>query len=225
MAKEEQNKDAAEKTEETYRKFLRLYERLTAETTTIGRQGEALGKIIEELKAESSLATEFKVQVRKGIMEAVTQVLNEVDGQVKKSIQEAVTKEINQSIKSFKAAVDNSKNVLDNYLADKKSRDIWLYCGVIFCGLVFFFTAYTAIVIKKHTPQTFFTSKQISTYSNGELWDTMWYKVSKKEQERILNLAMRRLPPEKGSFEWIRNQHPELSWREVNKKFEELNGT
>lgn len=163
MAKEEQN--TAEKTEETYHKFLRLYERLTAETTTIGGQGEALGKIIEELKAESSLATEFKVQVRKGIMEAVTQVLNEVDGQVKKSIQEAVTKEISQSIRSFKAAVDNSKNVLDNYSADKKSRDIWLYFGVIFCGLVFFFTAYTAMVIKKHTPQTFFTSQQIRTYT------------------------------------------------------------
>jgi hypothetical protein len=208
--------------EETYRKLLRLYERLTSETVTIGKKGEVLGKIIDELKAESSLATEFKVQVRKGIMDAVTKVLNEVDGQVKKAIQESVTGEINKAIKNFKTTIDNSKDVLDGYLEDKKLRQGWIYCGVFFCGLIFLFTAYTARVIKNHTPQTFFTSEQIRTYRYGELWETMWDKISKKDQGRILDLAMKRGLPEKGSVDWIRNEYPGLSWKEVYKKFEEL---
>jgi hypothetical protein len=67
--------------EEAYKKFLRLYERFAADRLTISKQGETLGKIIDELKAESLLATEFKVQVRKGILESVEKITRETDCQ------------------------------------------------------------------------------------------------------------------------------------------------
>ncbi|MEI7563638.1 MAG: hypothetical protein WCJ39_08660, partial [bacterium] len=144
MAKDISVLNSAKEFEATYRKFLHLYERLAEDRVVANKQGETLGIIIEELKAESSLATEFKVQVRKGIRESVNKVMEEVDGLVKKSIQESVTKEINSSVKDFKSVIDNGAVILRDYTEDKKSRDIWIYFGVIFCGFIFLFSAYTA---------------------------------------------------------------------------------
>lgn len=101
-------KQEAQELEETYRKFIRLYERFMEDRLTVTKQGATLTKIIEELKAESSLATEFKMQVRQRIEESVENVLDEVDEQVKLSIQGAVTAEINKSIKDLKSVVDDS---------------------------------------------------------------------------------------------------------------------
>ena len=149
MAKEEQNKDTAEKIEETYRKLLRLYERLTAETTTIGGQGEALGKIIEELKAESSLATGFKIEVRRGIMESVDQVVGEVNNQIKNSIRELVTEEVSEKVKEFKSAMDEAAKLLIEYAVAKKMSKYWVYLAVLFFGFNFYLSGYTYLQVKK----------------------------------------------------------------------------
>jgi transcriptional regulator len=73
--------------EEAYRKFLRLYERLAADRLTISKQGETLGKIIDELKAEAALATEFKVHVRQDVVETLRKTAAEISSQIKNSIQ------------------------------------------------------------------------------------------------------------------------------------------
>jgi hypothetical protein len=209
--------------EETYRKFLRLYERFVEDRATVSKQGEALTKIIEELKAESTLATEFKMQVRQGITESVGKVLGEVNEQVKKSIQESVTAEINKSTKELKAVVDASTKVLDSYLKDKKSRDIWIYCGVIFCGFIFMFTTYTAMVVRKYMPDTFFTSEQLRVYKYGTHFERILDKLSYKEQNRLIDISIGRIPPEENSVEGLRKIYPKMSNKERQKKFDEVN--
>jgi hypothetical protein len=217
-----QNNQTAD-SEETYRKFLRLYERFVEDRATVSKQGEALTKIIEELKAESTLATEFKMQVRQGIINGVVKVLGEVNEQVKKSIQESVTAEVNKSTKELKAVVDNSIKVLDNYLKDKKTRDIWIYCGVFFCGFIFMFTTYTAMVVKKHMPDSFLTSEQLRIYKYGIHLERILDKLSDKEKNRLIDISIGRIPPEENSIEGLRKKYPKMSNEELNKKFDEVN--
>ncbi|CAL7962251.1 hypothetical protein GAMM_350010 [Gammaproteobacteria bacterium] len=219
MAQNNQTPDS----EETYRKFLRLYERFVEDRATVSKQGEALTKIIEELKAESTLATEFKMQVRQGITGSVGKVLGEVNEQVKKSIQESVTAEINKSTKELKAVVDDSTKVLDEYLKDKKSRDVWIYCGVFFCGFIFMFTTYTAMVVRKYMPDTFFTSEQLRVYRYGTHFERILDKLSYKEQNRLIDISIGRIPPEENSIEGLRKKYPKMSNKELQKKFDEVN--
>jgi len=221
MAKDISVLNSAKEFEATYRKFLHLYERLAEDRVVANKQGETLGIIIEELKAESSLATEFKVQVRKGIRESVNKVMEEVDGLVKKSIQESVTKEINSSVKDFKSVIDNGAVILRDYTEDKKSRDIWIYFGVIFCGFIFLFSAYTAMKVYRYIPDSYLTGYQVETYSNGEYWNVLWRRMSKKDLGRITSLVMGSVPPEEGSYDWIKKENPKLSPAEVRKKYDE----
>jgi len=48
--------------EETYRKFLRLYERFTADRLTVSKQGEALGKIMSSIFSAMRLKTKNVAQ-------------------------------------------------------------------------------------------------------------------------------------------------------------------
>jgi hypothetical protein len=231
MAKEEQNRDAAEKAEkaekidETYRKLLRLYERLTAETTTIGGQGEALGKIIEELKAESSLATEFKVEVRKGIKESVDKATKEVNNQIRSSIEELVTKEVSEKVKEFNKTINDATKLLTEYAVEKSMRKYWMYLLVLFSGMICYFAGYTYMRVNNCNPDAHFSDEQLSTYRNGVTCGYFWDKLSKKTQDRLLSIKEGKLPAEEKSYEWIKDKNPKLDKKALHKKFEELNGT
>jgi hypothetical protein len=209
--------------EEAYRKFLRLYERFAADRLTISKQGEALDKIIEELKAESSLATEFKIQVREGILESVEKLVKEVDTQIKESIQKSITEELNKSLKDFKYAINNGTEILEDYVKDRKVRNIWVYCGVIFCGFILFFTATTALKVRKYLPGTYLSSHQLSIYENGLMFDKIWNRVSKKERDRLTRIWLGTIPAEENSYEWIKDKNPKMNDEEIQKKFKELN--
>ena len=156
-------------------------------------------------------------------MEEVKKILEEVDGQIKKSIQDSVTAEINESLKELKLVIDESAIVLDNYVRDKKSRDIWIYGGVLFCTLIFLFTTYTATVVRKYMPDSFLTSEQIRIYKYGIHFERILDKISNKEQDRLIDISIGRIPPEENSIEWIREKHPKMSKEKLLKKFEELN--
>ena len=207
--------------EEIYRKLVRLYERFSTDMLTIGKQGEVLGQIIEELKAESSLATEFKVQVREGIKESVDKAVEDVNTQIRDSVQQLVTKEVSEKIKEFKSFTDDATKLLTEYVVDKKSRGIWVYLIVFFCGLILIFTGYTYMRINKCTPDSRLTADQVSTYRHGVVCETMWNKLSKKTQDRLMLIEKGKLPPEESSYEWLENKYPKMSAKEIHKKFDE----
>jgi hypothetical protein len=209
--------------EEAYKKFLRLYERFAAERLVISKQGETLGKIIDELKAESSFATEFKVQVREGIVESVKNILQEVDAQIKESIQESITGELNKSLKEFKEVIDDSTQILRDYAVDKKIRKIWIYCGVLFCSIICFFTTYTAAQVMRYLPNTYLSSSQISTYEDGIICNKILRRVSKKTRDYLMNIWSGEIAAEENSYEWIRNKNPNMNNEEIKKKFEGFN--
>lgn len=209
--------------EEAYRKFLRLYERFAADRLTISKQGETLGKIIEELKAESSLATEFKVQVREGIVESVEKLVKEIDAQIKDAVQDSITGELDKSLKKFKEVIDDSAQVLRDYARDKKIRNIWIYCGVFFCGFMFFFSAYTAMQVRKYLPNTYLSSHQISTYESGVAFEKILNKISKKTRDRLTDIWIGKIPAEENSYEWIKDKNPKMDEQEIKRKFKELN--
>ena len=215
--------DTADKIEEIYRKLLRLYERFTAETTTIGKQGEALGGIIEELKAESSLATGFKVEVRKGIMESVDKTIEEVNSQIKISIRELVTEEVSGKVKELKSAIDVITKLLIEYAVAKKMSKYWVYLAVLFLGFNFYLHCKTYLQVKNNS-NVHFSEEQLSTYRNGVTCGEFWNKLSKKTQDRLLSIKEEKLPPEENSYEWIKEKNPKLDPKGVKKKFDELNG-
>lgn len=209
--------------EEAYKKFLRLYERFAAERLIISKQGETLVKIIEELKIESSLATEFKVQVREGILESVGEVVKEMNVRIKESIQQSVTEELNKSLIEFKNVIDNGTKILRDYAKDRKLRNIWIYCGVFFCGFIFLLTTYTTTKIWKYLPNTYLSASQIAVYEDGLVLKAISNKVSKKTWEYLIRVWLGTIPAEENSKVWIRDKNPSMSDEEIQKKFKEGN--
>jgi len=200
--------------EETYKKFLRLYERFAAERLIIGKQGETLGKIIDELKAETELATEFKVRVRQDVAETLKKIAVEIGVQVKNSIQEPTINEINNSSKELKKAIDNSINELRSSTNTEKKAHWWILVAFFIGGLASMFIAF-----KLWVPHTHFTSSQIATYKDGIFLELFWEKLSKQEQTKLTAIANGKLPPEENSIEWIRQHNPDISSLDVIKKF------
>lgn len=220
----ENNVDTTKELEETYRKLVRLYERFSTDMLTIGKQGEALWQIIEELKAESKLATEFKVQVRNGIKESVGKGVEEVNSKIRSSVQELVTKEVSEKVKEFKKTIDDATKLLTEYAVEKSVRKYWMYLIVLFCGLICYFSGYTYLRVNRCNPDAHFSDEQLVTYRNGVTCGYFWEKLSKKSQDRLLSLKEGSIPPEENSYVWIKNKNPKLSKKELSKKFDELNG-
>ena len=203
--------------EEAYRKFLRLYERFAADRLTISKQGETLGKIIDELKAESSLATEFKVHVRQDVVETMKSTAVAISDQIKNSIQEPITNEVNDLIKKLKGAVNSSIETLHECAELKKEKTWWKVVTTIF-GVCLLFVLFFC---KFYLPNLYFTSKQLATYKDGIFLNLIWDKLSKKERIRLTAIGRGSLPPEENSIEWIRKQNPSISSIDVIKKFDE----
>jgi hypothetical protein len=223
MDKEKQHAEKiSQEAKETYNKLLHLYERFATETTIICKQGESLGKIIEELKAESSLATEFKIQVRKGITEHTKTILEEIDRLVEKSVQKSVTGEANKLLQELKETTNAVTEILQEYAVDKKIRNVWIYCGVIFCALIAISCLYTVTRVHNCSPYSYLTTDQISTYSSGRRCNTIWSRLSKKTQDWLLSIEKGKTQPEENSYDWIQERNPKLSAKEIKKKFDEL---
>jgi len=225
MAKDIPVLDSTKEFEATYRKFLHLYERLAADRVIANKQGETLGSIIEELKAESSLATEFKVEVRKGIKESVDKATKEVNNQIRSSIEELVTKEVSEKVKEFNKTINDATKLLTEYAVEKSMRKYWMYLIVLFSGMICYFAGYTYMRVNNCNPDAHFSDEQLATYRNGVTCGYFWDKLSKKTQDRLLSIKEGKLPAEEKSYEWLKEKNPKLNERALRKKFEELYGT
>lgn len=203
--------------EEAYRKFLRLYERLAADRLTISKQGETLGKIIDELKAEAALATEFKVHVRQDVVETLKKTAIEIGSQIKSSIQEPITNELNDTIRNLKTALNTSREALSESTRTKNENILYKCLATVFGGCLVLIVILGAF----YFPKLYFTSKQVGTYQDGVLLESFWHRLPKKEQIRLWKLGRGYLPPEENSMEWIKQHHPKLDDAAVQKKFDE----
>lgn len=202
--------------EEVYRKFLRLYERLAADRLTISKQGETLGKIIAELKAEAELATEFKVHVRQEVVETLRQTATEIGSHIKSSLQEPITNELHEVISSFKTAINLGSKAL-NESSRTKNENLWYKCIATVVGGCLI----TLVLLSKFLPHLYFTSSQVATYQDGVMLESFWQKLSKKEQLRLWKLGKGYLPAAENSTEWIKQHHPEWDENAIQKKFNE----
>ena len=215
------NKDIVKDLEEAYRKFLRLYDRFAADRLIVNKQGEALGKIIDELKSESSMVVELKAYLRQDIAETMKETMEEINEQVKRSVQDSVTAGVGDSVEKFKSVIDKSAAVLHKRTNEDDSWP-WLtaFAGLLFV-LTFLCVTYTTIMVKRHMPDSYFSSEQVSTYENGVFLDRLWGRLSKKERVRLMAIGSGDLPPEEKSFAWIARQNPGMSSKEIRKKFDE----
>lgn len=204
---------------ETYHKFLRLYEHFAADRSVVNKQGEALGKIIDEIKAESSLAMELKVRLRQDLVETMKEAMEEINDQVKKSVQETITDSVSEPIKEFRSIVDSSP--APDSTNEKWSTQLWNIIILSSLVAVVVCTVYTAIMICRYIPGSYFTSDQVSTYRSGVFLDRLWSKLSKKERTRLMALENGEIPPEEKSFAWYAKQNPGMSSEDIRKKVEE----
>lgn len=210
----EKEKSVAE-LEEVYKKFLRLYERFAADRITISKQGETLGEIIDELKAEMELTTEFKAHVRKDVVETLNKAAVEVGIQIENSIQELITKELNDVIRSFKMTLNASREELSESVRIK-DENIWYKWFAAIFGICLL----TIIFLGFHLPRLYFTSKQVEIYEKGLLLNACWNKLSKKTQIFLKQLGRDDLAPQEGSIEWIKRQNPGMDDEEIQRKFD-----
>jgi len=207
--------------EEIYRKFLRLYDRSAADRLTVNKQGEALGKIIEELKSEASLVVELKSCLRQDIAETMKETMDVINEQVKKSVRDSITAEVGSSVQEFKFVIDKSTAVLRKHTNEDDSWPWLTHFLVLIFVLTFLCVTYTTIMVRRHIPDSYFTSEQVSTYENGVFLDKLWGRLSKKEQVRLIEIGRGDLPPEEKSLAWIAKQNPGMSNEEIRKKFDE----
>lgn len=207
--------------EEIYRRFLRLHDRSAADRLTVNKQAEALGKIIEELKSEASLIVELKAHLRQDIAETVRETMEGMNEQVKQAVRDSITTGVGSLAKEFKSIADKSATVLRKHPTEDDSWSWWTAFLVLLFVLIFLCVTYTTVMVRRHMPDSYFTSEQISTYENGIFLDRLWGRISKKEQVRLMAIGSGDLPPEERSLAWIAKQNPGMSNKEVRKKFDE----
>jgi len=206
------------KIEDVYRKLLHLYERLTSETVTISKQGEIIGKIIEELKAESRLATEFKVQVRSDLTKHINKAVGDTDKQISQAMATFINTGVANSVNDFERATKNGTKVLREYTDDADKRKIWTRGGVGFLGVLCCCVIYITFVLVKRIPNDL-VSYQFTTYQKGELFKTLLDKVPKQEYDELMKLAIGELPAKRGSIDWIKKHNPKMSDLAARLKF------
>jgi len=200
---------------EIYSKFLRLYEKLAEEREVITQQGVVLGKIIGALDAETKLATEFKVQVRNGLKESISQATQDVSGDVKNVLQKTITEDISSTIKDLKSAVEQSNKQRCQY-GLLSSHWLWIFfVGVVFASIGI------GIMCAKYVMPLPLSDRQFELYSEGQRFEGFWDRLSKKEHNRLNAIAEHQLPPEKDSVVWIMKNNPNMKLSEVVQKFEE----
>ena len=202
--------------EEAYRKFLRLYERFAEDRLTVTKQGEALGKIIEQLQAESSMATEFKHHIRDGLKEIIDNATQNMKQHCSKEVTDAIAAEINNSIKELRAAIDKSVVILNDY-ETARPFGYWMFhlgalAAVLIFGMIF-------VKLLMPTPLLPLTDTQFQTCMNGQKLESFWSKISKVRREYLLDIGAGKIDPEVNSLKWIQQQHPTWGVEEMAQEF------
>lgn len=166
--------------------FITLYERWAEDRQLAAKQG---ADIAESIKLFRSQVQNFKflgAEVRQEINDSIEQAATSATKEITQQISKIATHQVDASTKNLQKAVEVATHQLGGH---QQQIDHWFYGWI--AGV--FGAAVIVAVLVAHwmipVPYLPLTGQQLQTYEHGRLFEALWPKLSKKEQNRLMSLA------------------------------------
>lgn len=168
--------------------FMMLYERWSEDRQVAAKQGDDIAAQVKLFTEQVQGFKELEPKVRRHIAATVAEAAQAAGQKVGEKIEEAGTRQMDASSRRLQQAVNNTIERLNAYEMEKKKNSKWeryFYIGslLVVAILVGLFVGRYAV------SNVDLINSQLDTYQAGRYLKLVWPKLSKKEQERLHQLA------------------------------------
>ncbi len=166
--------------------FILLHDRWSEERQVAAKQGADMADLLKLFDYQIKNFKTLESKVRQEITHTVQQSATTATKEMTEKISKTATDYVDASAKRLQQAVEVAAKQLDSHQRQIKGWYYW-WMGSIF-ALAF---AVGVFVVRLLMPEPYLplTGHQLKTYENGRLLEAFWPKLSKKEKDRLINLA------------------------------------
>jgi hypothetical protein len=166
--------------------FISLYERWSEDRQVAAKQGadiqELVEVFIEQVKQFKTLEPNVRLELLTSIQNATSSAFEKIG----ETIGQEATRATDHIAKQLAQVTDRTERTLTRYESETIATQ-WKIIGVSVVTTVLTSLLLVWLLIPK--PTSPLTDEQLLTYQNGITMEKFWDKISKKEQNRLINLA------------------------------------
>lgn len=183
-----------EKLAGTLYQYLNLHDRSVDERLAFAKQMGDMAQLLKQFTEQIKGFKELESKVRRDILETICQAAAAATQKMTEKFSEATHQQIDASAKKLQQVVDAAATQL---YVHKKRVDKWQYLlNGGFLGLAVMVGIVIGEWLFMPTPYLPLTGNQLQTYESGRLIESFWPKLSKKEQQHLLQLAKTKSRPQ-----------------------------
>lgn len=182
----EPTQPAQETLEDLLFKYCALYERWGEDRKELAKQSAEITKLVNRFAAQLDKFKDLDQEIKRQISTSIRQAANEMSSQASKEFIERISKDVKAATQDLERGVEKATDKLKEYYYQEKFSKLW-YAAI--CYVMPILVSLLLVWIMMPKPTLPLTDQQLNTYQEGQFLHQFWSKLSKKEQDRLTNLA------------------------------------
>lgn len=166
--------------------FVSLYERWSEDRQKSAKQGADIEKFIKQFASEIDRFSKIEDAVIAKLKKGLEQTTENVSSMVQRSVSHAVDEALGHAAEKVRESARYAENVYSEY----QSSLSWSHWKLIFLTVLSSIVVSLLIVLwLMPNPVAPLTDRQMVTYHNGVIFNGFWDKISRRQQQWLLNVA------------------------------------
>lgn len=176
--------EPAERLEALLYQYAKLYDRWSEDRLVAAKQAADSEKLMIVMAEQIKKFTRLENSVREQIRNTIANSAKEVGKTIGEEVTIAAAKEIKNTSEKLEQSSHLVIEKLNRYGLNEKAHKISIFACVFMAAI---FTGF--VVGKWSLPGPYLTGKDFKTYQWGVIIENVWPKLSKKEQQKLLDIA------------------------------------
>lgn len=161
--------------------FVQLYERWAEDRQVVAKLASSIKELGDVLVQQMKKFGELEPQVRRKIEESISIASNQVGRIVGDEANKSALNQVKHTVDQLEATVERARRAIVTYEKEVVSMHWKVIIGSVVATVLTCVLLVWLVIPKPAVPMT---EDQVRLLTNGKLFDVIWPKLTKKEQER-----------------------------------------
>lgn len=161
--------------------FVQLYERWSEDRQVVAKLANSIKELGDVLIQQMQRFGELEPQVRRKIEESISIASNQVGRVIAEEANKCALNQVKHTVDQLEATVERARKAIVTYEREVVSMHWKVIIGSVITTVL---TCVLLVWLVIPEPAIPLTKNQVKLLTNGELFDVVWPKLTKKEQER-----------------------------------------
>jgi hypothetical protein len=193
--------------------FVNLYERWAEDRQKTAKQGADIEKFIKQFASEVDRFSAVENAVIAKLKNSLDHTTVSISEMVHGAVSHAVDRSIDDTAKKIKDSALHAENIFSEYQSSLNWSHWKLTAITALSSIVASLLIVWWLMPKPTLP---LTDAQITTYRNGLMFNGFWPKLSKRQQNWLLNVAVGKENNKEKLVEDVKKQYPDISDEQAN---------